>query len=270
MPGPRLIDLGDPVADHPLNYGLVAWWLGLPNTSGGGTLFDLVRQPGYDGTLTNGPTRTPDPSGFGGVAVTSGSSQYVGNTTLPVLAPPFAAAVWGKWSRTATASGIAGSRSSSAGSGWGLRFEQPASANVVGVTYFGVADYATSIACPTDWCLIGLSVPAWTTPTVEVYSPAGWATQTLSAGTPTAANLTGFVLGTDYRSNAPLVPAQGVLGSGWAWNRAGIDFGRLYEQSLRGHPDTLRRYTPRAWVFGGTAPAGGGNRRRRVLLCGGG
>jgi hypothetical protein len=48
------IDLSNPINwDHPLNRGLAAWWLALPQWSGGSKWYDLVGK--NDGTLTNGP-----------------------------------------------------------------------------------------------------------------------------------------------------------------------------------------------------------------------
>src|SRR5690349_4775681 len=85
---PQLIDLGNPVADHPLNLGLVAWWLSLPNNSGGTRLFDITGH-GNTGTLTAGPTwRTGLPvwgPGFSSLKFVTGSSQYVDCGNAPVL-----------------------------------------------------------------------------------------------------------------------------------------------------------------------------------------
>ena len=45
------LDLTNPVADVPLNVGLVGWWLGLPNVSGGNRLWDIA---GFThGTIVN-------------------------------------------------------------------------------------------------------------------------------------------------------------------------------------------------------------------------
>lgn len=49
-----VIDLLDPVADHPLNDGLVGWWMPLENNWGGSYLYDLCGKS--HGTLTNFPT----------------------------------------------------------------------------------------------------------------------------------------------------------------------------------------------------------------------
>lgn len=50
-----IIDLGNPLRrDHPLLRGCVAFWLPMPNNSGGRTLFDLMGK--NNGSLVNGPT----------------------------------------------------------------------------------------------------------------------------------------------------------------------------------------------------------------------
>ena len=44
-PDTRQVDWTQPVADHPLNDGLVSWWLAIPNhTSGTSTWRDLCGQ----------------------------------------------------------------------------------------------------------------------------------------------------------------------------------------------------------------------------------
>jgi hypothetical protein len=73
--GPRQIDLGNPVADHPLNRNRVMWLYGLSNTSGGTRWFDLLGA--FTGTLTNGPTWVPTGRGDSGVQF-DGVNDYVG------------------------------------------------------------------------------------------------------------------------------------------------------------------------------------------------
>lgn len=49
------IDLANPVnVHHPLNLGLISWWLAVPGLDGGKYFYDLCGR--NDGTLTNGPT----------------------------------------------------------------------------------------------------------------------------------------------------------------------------------------------------------------------
>lgn len=78
----RFLNLGQPVNwASPLNYGLVSWWMGMPNNQGGGTLFDLTRRS--PGTLTNMDPSTdwvPDarPGSLGKCLDYDGSNDYVG------------------------------------------------------------------------------------------------------------------------------------------------------------------------------------------------
>lgn len=69
------INLTNPVNwKSPLNIGLVSWWLGLPQYSGGNTWHDLCRR--NNGTLTNGPAWTPDSNGYSRLGY-DGTSDYV-------------------------------------------------------------------------------------------------------------------------------------------------------------------------------------------------
>jgi hypothetical protein len=61
-----IIDTRNPIEwRHPLNRGLVSWWLPFGPWQGGGTLRDLARR--NHGTLTNGPTWAAGRDGFGAV-----------------------------------------------------------------------------------------------------------------------------------------------------------------------------------------------------------
>jgi uncharacterized protein YodC (DUF2158 family) len=72
----RYLNLGSPVETaHPLNLGLVSWWLPLPNNSGGFTLFDLMRR--NNGTLTNGPAWAAGAHPFAHALSFDGSDDHV-------------------------------------------------------------------------------------------------------------------------------------------------------------------------------------------------
>lgn len=74
---PDILDYGNPVAQHPLNEGLVSWWLQLPLNRGSSRLLDLTRR--NHGTLTNGPTwqgARGRPGGWGAINQLAGN-QYV-------------------------------------------------------------------------------------------------------------------------------------------------------------------------------------------------
>lgn len=97
----RPINLTHPVNKrHPLNVGLVAWWLGLRQWSGGGMWFDLCRNA--NGTLTNGPSwRASDRPGGHRVLSFDGSNDYVTATAPAALSSigttgAVAVAMWAK------------------------------------------------------------------------------------------------------------------------------------------------------------------------------
>lgn len=80
----RYTDQGNPVSDHPLNYGLAGWWLPLSNNRGGNKLFDITRSRN-NGTLTS-TTWTGGPNGFGPVSFPaaggSGTTANYGSDSL--------------------------------------------------------------------------------------------------------------------------------------------------------------------------------------------
>ena len=78
------IDTGSPInREHPLNRGLISWWLPLPLRGVGSKLIDIAGK--NDGTLYNAPTWSPYGHGFYGINFTSGSFHYVkmGGATAP-------------------------------------------------------------------------------------------------------------------------------------------------------------------------------------------
>jgi hypothetical protein len=82
----QLVNWQDPVSDHPLNKGRVAWWLNVPHWQGGTTWRDLLGR--YHGTLTNMPTPPPwNPTGpqrsWGSLSFQS--NDYVSVSTAPDL-----------------------------------------------------------------------------------------------------------------------------------------------------------------------------------------
>ena len=74
------VDWQNPVSDHPLNNGLVAWWLaGSPGAYGGNTWRDLTNK--HIGTLTSSPTwQGPEGRPGGRAALDMNGSAYVNCT----------------------------------------------------------------------------------------------------------------------------------------------------------------------------------------------
>ena len=84
MPSPgEYLDLLDPLANHPLNRGLVFLWLGLEHLSGGGSVYDLTNRTA-GGVPTGGPTWIAWKDGFAALSF-DGINDYVSVPTLPKL-----------------------------------------------------------------------------------------------------------------------------------------------------------------------------------------
>ena len=97
-PDTRHIDWRDPVADHPLNDGLVSWWLAVPNhTAGGATWRDLCGK--NDGTLANFANvdqawqTQGQPGGFGALEF-DGSNDGVLAANNPATDWPVTLSAW--------------------------------------------------------------------------------------------------------------------------------------------------------------------------------
>lgn len=106
MPAGRLYTPAPVARRHPLNRGLVAWWLGLPGQAGGPTVADIVSGSRANaGSLAGTPSWVGGcPDGFTGVLL-NGSSQCVstGRTTAQLFgpsAPPGITVAW--WMRPST------------------------------------------------------------------------------------------------------------------------------------------------------------------------
>ena len=253
----RYLDLGNPVAKHPLNDGLLAWWLGLPNNSGGARFFD-VSGHGNHGTLTSfgfsGPTTgwIPTPNGFQGLGLDGTDDRVV----LPSVAIGTAHTVEVVFRRrSGTAFALVGATGSSYpayySGGAFFYYASGSSGNSSGYTvvsgewtHLVVARAGTELA----WYANGV--------------PIGTATM----GSNNAATLNRLGSIDDSNNIAGDIAYCRVLNRGVSAGEAWAS----YDQWRRAWPDTLRRWSRKAWLMGGVASGGGGgNRRRRVILCGG-
>lgn len=92
------LNLGSPVnRSHPLNRGRVGWWIGLPNNSGGNTLFDLMNRANMG--LVSAPAWFPYSTVLKGITL-DGSSHYGSATVYPFATAGYAtitlsASSWG-------------------------------------------------------------------------------------------------------------------------------------------------------------------------------
>lgn len=265
--GPFGIDLLNPVERaHPLNRGLVGWWLTLPNLYGGGRLWDLLGR--NHGTLGSGPTWVPGRSGFGAINFpTGGANDKVsadgsaafesGYVTVAVLFRPT--------SISGTLSVV--TYASSGNFGWGVEVKG-GQGNFYG--FGGGGAYKDRIGNATltagNWYHV---VGTWDGTTAHLYLN-GLPDEGASGG-----SLSGpfTYSGTRYLTlgYAPFggsgQPMDVTSLRVWDHAKSAGEVWADYDQSRRGNPDTLRRVRP--WSFGiedaGGAPATTG---QHLLLLG--
>lgn len=241
----RYIDLGNPVAKHPLNEGLAAWWLPLPNNQGGGTLFDLLGR--YNGTLTNGPTWAEGPNGFGALTF-DGTNDYV-SAAVPTGLHGSVTGTISAWVRgdAANDTGAPLHCSSDLTDQYYAYFGD-------GKVYLSLlrsnrASGITPVVTLTTWHMLTVTTDGatWSLYQNGVLAGSQTAQATVSAtamrlGRDESVQYWGGRVA-DVRVYTRCLPAAEVLS--------------LYDQSLRGHPDTLRRRPKRSYGLTQAAPAGG-------------
>lgn len=244
--------------DHPLNQGLLGWWPNFAPLDGGQYQYDVARRS--DAALTNGPAWVAGPNGLAAVLY-DGSNDYA-SVSLDLSAySALTLAFWLWWDAYAnddhmaleyTADGVANS---------GFYVDPNQSA--------GVAEVATGPAVSVGtWRFTRPSAAAWhhyvcafdrsvSTGLTGVYIDGQLVTRTGgSSGTPGGnfANSTLYVMS---RAGSSLFGAGRMGDFRVTAGRAVGDAEAfaLYDQSRRGHPDTLRRFSPVSY-FLGSAPAG--------------
>lgn len=251
---------GDPVNwGHPLNRGLVSWWLGLPGTGGGATLFDLVRQPGYNGTLTNGPTRAPMPNGFGGLTF-DGANDYVsvpsaGNFTTS----DFSASFWVRRDGDSSSGSVFIYKGLFNTNGWFIQSENSTGRYLKLVTNQSGANQQTYVGSEK------LVAGVWSH---VVVTRAGASARIYVNGLDVTGT-TGSHVNPASSSDALQFGQYGTTATTFSWVGAGGDFRLysralsaseawlLYEEGRRGLPNLLRRAPRRAWLTGVPAAPGG-------------
>lgn len=239
------IDLGNPVADHPINRGLVGWWLPLPNSFGGLTLFDIGPHR-FKGALTAGPTWSSGPSAFPSLnfdgvddrVETPSSSFFSGMSALTL-------SCWINPTATTSASEFMKKNNS-----WIMRFGAGASLAVFIWVSASLVNTSGGTLTTGKWQHVamtydGAALKGWING-LQVCTTA--ATGTVDANTDVLAfgaqpgggeQYTGRI--TDWRVQAAYIPP---------WD--------LYQESRMGYPNGLRRYSQRVYSFSPPAAAGGG------------
>lgn len=236
----QCIDSTHPINwQHSLNRGLVSWWLPHPT---GGTGFgslkwqDLCRR--NSGTLTNGPTWTAGPNGFGAVEL-DGSNDYVlgsravsfANTQPHTLSARVRCSTltfpltWG-W--------IVGAGDSSTG---GTAMVLRSSTGVLEFFYQGGNFVASSGVSVSEgvWAHVAC---VWDTAGVSYYKDGVFDSIDTIATTWSAATAA-TRLG-DWQGSGFVLPA--ALTDARIFERAlsASEVAALYDQSRKGHPDTLQ------------------------------
>jgi hypothetical protein len=244
----RYVDLGNPVAGHPLNEGLISWWLPLPNNQGGGTLFDLKRK--YDGALNNGPAWAPGPNAFASLDFVRASDQFVEADYAPLSAlsctfwfRPNSLVNYFVWVDTNNGASITQDVRVYSDSGGTLHADCNGADTTVAGVVAGAWNFAALIRTGAGTNLLYL----WPPSGGPLVSPATMSSLGVAS--------TKFRIGRAKDGHACDGRATDVR----LYSRAlgAAELRGLYEQGLRGHPDTLRRWSRRAYLFG-TAGGGGG------------
>lgn len=244
------INFANSVSNHPLNAGLVGWWLPLRNNSGGRTLFDLCGKT--HGTLTNGPTWTAGRSPEFGLLTLDGTDDYVTFGTPASLASLSAVTV-SAVVRFPNFSGfqMCWTRASSTypgGRDWEFRGNQT---NAVPYGSFRVGGTLREVTGPTAitanvWHHVammydGAAVTVWV----------DGRQQASTAATGSVASSRELRFGS-FSDNADFGE---VAFEGFRIDAAAVSPAFLHDQSLRGYPDLLRRL-PTSRSFVGQAAGG--------------
>lgn len=244
------VDQSAPVMrNHPLNRGLVAWWIALPNQSRGVTWRDIAGR--NHGTLTNMDPATDwigpkgRPGGYGALDLDV-SNDYVdlGSAVVLTSGQPFTIAWWERVTSAANAFpsrfslDVAGSASyflcgRTNNAGYQHLFFGPAGSTVSRAS--GAPSLASSVGIWRHWILTGTNPLSTTAADFAVYvDGVAYATSTAGAAGSVSTNRIG--------NEAALNPTDAALDDVRILNRAvsAAEARALYRETKAGHPDTLR------------------------------
>jgi hypothetical protein len=253
---PGSLYTADPVvSEHPLIQGRVGWWLAAPPLEGGRQWFDLLNR--NHGTLTNAPAwvgPSGRPGGYGALSF-NGTSQYA-DCGAVLSGSPAKVTVAGWMNRTST--------SALAFFGWGGTTQ-----NRLGPLWFtdgnlyffgegGNNNFPAVALAGTGWHHVALVYNGALAAGSRVAGYVDGRSQTLSGGgtdTPTYDVIGTFRIGEEADFGRY---TTGYHDDVTVYSRAlsATEVFALYEQSRRGHPDTLRWLGQRIWFP--PSPAAGG------------
>ena len=254
-PDTRQVDWTQPVADHPLNDGLVSWWLAIPNhTSGTATWRDLCGK--NDGTLTNFVNvdtawkTQGQPGGFGALDF-DGTNDYVVTPSIEIGDGPFTWAAWVRGPSTPASREIGILAAYRSGYPWWLTLERSTwgSGNLTIYVGFGSQPSPTSISTSdgswprtdTGWhfCAVSRSSES-----LDL-----WLDDTYTAAS-SDSNFTDFDVGSyPLRIGHPSQDYwNGTMSDIRAWDRAltASEIQDYYQRSQRYYPGLLTRHTRRS------------------------
>lgn len=266
----RYIDLGKPVADHPINRGLVAWWLPLPSNKNGSRWFDLKGR--YHGTLTGVPA-TPSPwnagcNGLPAFELPGTDDVYVAAAANPIgVADSFTICVRHLSRATPGAPYYICVRGQDGfGNGWSAAVYVDTSNRFNGAIVIETGDVETGVG-PTAAATLGVwhdVAFTWNRSTggLQLYLDGGTAATATSTADDLRSSTFGFGIGS---------PESAALESG-TWGRGLYQEVAVYtrvlsasevyarhRQAMAGYPDLLRRWSRGGSLFSPPAAAPGGD-----------
>lgn len=234
------IDLGNPVANHPLNQSLVSWWLPLPNNSGGTRLFDIGG--GKHGTLTNGSSWSTAPNSFGAITL-DGTNDYVSGSAL--YSGSMTVAVHAMGVLPTTTQDAIGDSSARIALRWYDGFNGSAPAWIVQTSTFHIQN-ATAAAANEIRTLIGV----WDESSKRQEFFVNGKSVALNTRSGSIGTLGNLRLG--IHANGTANPFRGSIYSASQHSRAlsVSECWLLHEQMVSGFPNLLRRYSRKAYFLG--------------------
>lgn len=281
--GPRCIDTGNPVADHPVNRAVNNWWLPLDTNQGASNrLFDLTTRSNF--TLTNSPTWSPGRSVRHKSLLFNGSTQY-GQASVNLTA--FSAICVGFWINPVTLTTTNGqfnmfvelTTDGAVNAGGFAVYNAGTSAEGMTIAHRGATGTSTATygsgnrpALSTWTHLLFVGDFGLVTNEVDLYkngelltpgnrpnntnnTGSTYASSTLNLAARNAASLFTNARITDLKIQGFAPTAS----EAWA----------IYQDALLDHPNGLRRFTPTVWSFGAPATPSTVNFRKTLSGIGG-
>lgn len=260
--GPYRVDLQNPISSHPLNRGLVSWWLPLPHLIGGRRLWDLRNRA--HGVLTGFPATGAEwisqPNRFGGLLL-DGSNDYV-LATMSAIPRPFTVIGAYNATTTYTAGGVVlFSHDDGTNSGYRVQLGYSGGNTTLTLTFGAVADYPFAGLTTTTglWSFAAVTVP------VDSGTATAWLASNTELKTTTAA--VGSATGTPTRATISSNLFSDVVHFPGKVGFVVIVSGTMTSQAVQawhtewrtGFPNLLRRYPERSWfILRESAAAAGG------------